>query len=339
MNRKMGILDIVLGLFGFQKAGTCHLRQARQFAQYQDYFGARVEYMKAVQSFKNTGDESGVVRADEEYEAFAQTDPIRKAIIDGLMPRIKETRGILESDITQDAANLEWNDLYREDRDVAKDDIRYALYFAERFGEIVRVKRGRSFQLFLPDDPLIEDAKRGKLPVVKRPDMEYFEKLCERQRTRAKDMFHEGEYRAHLKAKLSADWYRARSVAINAWDPTIIPEILNGQELSAAPRTHVKRALTELGMLDRLGEINATWLEIMQRWAPFLNETYRMVAQRHRELKELRNNDRRAYWDWAATVNSNNMRQVVFMEIPDWHERYERLRDKKDLNRLNRILK
>ena len=33
------------------------------------------------------------------------------------------------------------------------------------------------------------------------------------------------------------------------------------------------------------------------------------------------------------------MRQVVFMEISDWHERYERLRDKKDLNQINRILK
>ena len=64
-----------------------------------------------------------------------------------------------------------------------------------------------------------------------------------------------------------------------------------------------------------------------------------MVAQRYRELEELRTNDRRAYWDWAYTVNTNNMRQVVFMEIPDWHKRYERLRDKKDLNQINRILK
>ena len=208
------------------------------------------------------------------------------------MPRIKETRGILESDITQEAVNLAWHDLYNRYRDLAKDDIRYALYFAERFSEIVRVKRGRSFQLFMPDDPLIEDAKSGKLPVVKYPDMEYFEKLHEKQQARAKDMFHEGEYRAHLKARLSSDWYRARSVAINGWDLTIIPEILNGQELSAAPRTHVKRALTELGMFDRLDEINAAWLEIMQRWSPFLNETHRMVAQRHRELEELQTNDR-----------------------------------------------
>ena len=33
---------------------------------------------------------------------------------------------------------------------VLKDDIYYALYFADKFGHIIRVKKGRSYQLYLP---------------------------------------------------------------------------------------------------------------------------------------------------------------------------------------------
>ena len=35
-------------------------------------------------------------------------------------------------------------------RPVLKDDIYYALYFADKFGHIIRVKKGRSYQLYLP---------------------------------------------------------------------------------------------------------------------------------------------------------------------------------------------
>lgn len=44
---------------------------------------------------------------------------------------------------------MEWPSLYGYDRPVVKEDIYYALCFAEKLGKIRRIKKGRSYELYI----------------------------------------------------------------------------------------------------------------------------------------------------------------------------------------------
>jgi len=45
---------------------------------------------------------------------------------------------------------MDWNAQRYYNRPISKEDIRYVLYFAEEAGLLVRQKKGRSYQLYLP---------------------------------------------------------------------------------------------------------------------------------------------------------------------------------------------
>jgi len=124
-----------------------HLSWARQAEKQGDFLGARMEYLKCVESWKQAGDETELHKATTEYEAFVKRDPIFAKLVSVLFPIIQANSGILQSDITKQAESKEWADLYNYDRPIAKEDIYYALYFADKFGSITRAKKGRSYEL------------------------------------------------------------------------------------------------------------------------------------------------------------------------------------------------
>lgn len=113
-----------------------------------DFLGARVNYMKAVEDLKRSGaPDSAVQAAMEEYAAFVERDPVFAKILSKLLPVISENPGILQSELTKGFPTMDWSDLYAYHRQVSQDDIRYALYFAEKQGRITRTKKGRSYEL------------------------------------------------------------------------------------------------------------------------------------------------------------------------------------------------
>lgn len=124
-----------------------HLNWARQAERQGDFLGARMEYLKCVESWKQAGDEIEMQKATKEYEAFVKRDPIYEKLISALLPLIQANPGILQSDITKQAETMDWAALYSYNRPVAKEDIYYALYFADKFGSITRTKKGRSYEL------------------------------------------------------------------------------------------------------------------------------------------------------------------------------------------------
>lgn len=67
---------------------------------------------------------------------FASRDPLVEDIMALLYPVIKDNEGILQSKIYPFAPEYD------------AETIRYVLYFAYELGDIVRVKKGRSYQLF-----------------------------------------------------------------------------------------------------------------------------------------------------------------------------------------------
>jgi hypothetical protein len=124
-----------------------HLNWARQAEKQGDFLRARVEYMKCVESWKQAGDEVELQKATKEYEAFVTRDPIFEKLIAALLPIIQANPGILQSDITKGAESIDWAKLSGHNRPVTKEDIYYALYFADKFGRIIRTKKGRSYEL------------------------------------------------------------------------------------------------------------------------------------------------------------------------------------------------
>lgn len=84
--------------------------------------------------------------------AFAAADPFFRATLDAALPTIAGQPGIKQAD------------LYRGMSDEKKELIRYVFYFAAELGQIVRVKKGNSYALYLPgqqpDAPAAPTAKK-----------------------------------------------------------------------------------------------------------------------------------------------------------------------------------
>jgi hypothetical protein len=68
--------------------------------------------------------------------AFANEDPLYRTLISQILPLVSAQPGILQTAI------------YPQILSYNEEQIRYALYFAHELGDITRVKKGRSYQLF-----------------------------------------------------------------------------------------------------------------------------------------------------------------------------------------------
>jgi len=111
-----------------------------------------MEYLKCVESWKQAGNVEELAKATAEYETFVQRDPMFEALLSKLLlPIIQGHPGILQSDIVKRTESKDWSELYSYNRPIAKEDIYYALYFAEKFGRIKRTKKGRSYELWAAD--------------------------------------------------------------------------------------------------------------------------------------------------------------------------------------------
>ena len=124
-----------------------HLNWARQAEKKGDFLTARMEHLKCVESWKQAGDDMELEKATKEYEDFVKRDPLFEKLTSVLLPIIQANPGILQSDIAKQAESIEWAAIYNYNRPVAKEDIYYALYFADKFRRIKRTKKGRSYEL------------------------------------------------------------------------------------------------------------------------------------------------------------------------------------------------
>lgn len=129
--------------------GILHIGLARKCKQNNDFLGARMGYLKAVESFKQANATKELDEANKEYENFVKNDPVFIGLLSVLKEGIKINPGILQSEITNKADESNWSEVYKYNRPILKDDIYYVLYFADKFGYIKRIKKGRSYELFV----------------------------------------------------------------------------------------------------------------------------------------------------------------------------------------------
>jgi len=132
---------------GRNEDAILHYEQAQSAEKQKDYLFARVEYMKCIESYKQAGDFDKLALVTKEYEDFVKNDPIFNQLKEMIIPFIRANPGIIQSEITSKFEQSNWQQLYDYDRPVMKDDIYYVLYFADKFGDIFRIKKGHSYEL------------------------------------------------------------------------------------------------------------------------------------------------------------------------------------------------
>lgn len=143
-----GTKSLVIGQL---ERGYKNLRVAQTASDSKDYLRSRLSFMKSVESFKQINAVVELEKVTEMYKKFVMTDPVFKDLAAVLVGKIKKNPGILQSDITSQMEPGDWGSLYDCDRPVAKEDVYYALYFADEFGIIVRKKKGRTYELFVKE--------------------------------------------------------------------------------------------------------------------------------------------------------------------------------------------
>jgi len=118
-----------------------HRESARKYLKDRNYDMARLSFFKWVESVRQqninlSGDLAEELKAaQQEYCEFVIQDPLYLRICDLILYKIRESKGILQTD------------LYKIFPDIAKDDISYVLYFADIQGIIKRTKKGRTYEL------------------------------------------------------------------------------------------------------------------------------------------------------------------------------------------------
>jgi hypothetical protein len=128
-----------------------HIEQARKAEQNKDYLGARVSYMKCIESLKHADVPDELEKAKKEYADFVRREPFFNKLLPFFLEGVKQNPGILQADITKKFEDMDWVELRNSERPFSKDDIRYVLYFSEEFGYLIRQKTGRSYRLYLPE--------------------------------------------------------------------------------------------------------------------------------------------------------------------------------------------
>jgi len=118
-----------------------HLNWAREAEKRGDYVMARIEYMKCVESWKQASIDGSCEKefqaATREYHDFVMRDPLYNSLLKQILPIISSNPGILQKDI------------YDRLPAIKREDISYVLYFADFQGKIKRIKKGRTYELYV----------------------------------------------------------------------------------------------------------------------------------------------------------------------------------------------
>lgn len=120
------------------EAVRLHILQARKAWDSGNYDFARQEYQKTAYAMTQIqGQDWAKEKLKEEQAQFARRDPLYNEIIPLVQAHVAENPGVLQSSI-YGAISYQ------------KDDVGYALYFAALLNDIRRVKKGRTYALYLP---------------------------------------------------------------------------------------------------------------------------------------------------------------------------------------------
>jgi len=120
-------------------------KSARQYLANGNFDMARQCYFNLVESIRQQNiNEDGareeeLREAEKEYAEFSKKDPMYIDVMEKTKPILENRPGIKQTDI------------YNEIPEFTKQDLRYVFYYAEKNGEIKRVKKGRTYVISEPE--------------------------------------------------------------------------------------------------------------------------------------------------------------------------------------------
>ena len=137
-------------LVWLEQATRAHLEVARAARQAGDFETAREEYLKAAQALAQfKGEEWAKASLRQEQTDFARDDPLYQAIVAAVRPIVQAEPGILQTALY---GRLPFG----------REEVGYAVYFANEVGDIRRRKKGRTYEIFPGENSL----NQANLPPV-----------------------------------------------------------------------------------------------------------------------------------------------------------------------------
>jgi hypothetical protein len=121
--------------------GAIYSEKAHGFLREGNFDMARLWFFKWVESFRqenkarNGGLEKELAEAQRQYSEFAKIDPLCLKLCALLIPAIRASPGLLQTD------------LYKIFPQFERGQLSYVLYFAAEHGKIKRTKKGRTYSL------------------------------------------------------------------------------------------------------------------------------------------------------------------------------------------------
>ncbi|MEL5720355.1 MAG: hypothetical protein P1P59_04410 [Treponemataceae bacterium] len=243
-----------------------------------DFLGARVLYMQATETLKNRSSKNNYKKYMPSlqgiYDEFVLRDPFYKKLMQPLLKIITANNGILQSDITKHFQQTDWGVLQAYNRPVLKDDIYYALYFADRFGHIVRIKKGQSYLLYLPGsepEPTqklkqIGSAKDNKIDLSKYSYTD-FAKLANKYEKKAAESYNKQDYTSFINHWLKKRYYTlchatfSISLATNNFDD--FDNYLSQDVFKTDGTTRGTQSFKKLGIQNIIPDMNNAFAEFI----------------------------------------------------------------------------
>lgn len=133
-----------------------HVGSARAAREAGDIDAARAHYQRAAYGFNQLSPEQNEA-LKQEIAGLTRSDPFYLDGLELMRQQLANTPGVLQADLTRGL----------EPR--AIEAARYVLYYADQLGDIVRVKSGRSYRLYLPGQPIPPEPPKPKRPRTKTP--------------------------------------------------------------------------------------------------------------------------------------------------------------------------
>lgn len=118
-----------------------YIGTARAAREAGDIPAARAHYQRAAYGFSQLS-EAQIEALKQEIASLARADPLYLETLPLLREQLLAAPGLLQADLTRQMGGP------------TTEALRYVLYYADQIGDIVRVKSGRSYRLYLPGQPV-----------------------------------------------------------------------------------------------------------------------------------------------------------------------------------------
>nr|DAP42099.1 MAG TPA: hypothetical protein [Caudoviricetes sp.] len=267
-----------------------------------DFLKARVSYMQATEILKNRCSKNEYKQymssLQKMYDEFVLRDPYYKELMYRLLQIIEKNNGILQSDITKDFQHADWGKLQQYNRSTLKDDIYYALYFAERFGHVVRIKKGNSYLLYLPGtEPKHKIATNhdNKIDIGKYSPLT-FSTLANDYEKKASEAYKQEDYISYINYKLKRYYYlhcgAAFSTMIPCDDLNIFEDTLKKNVFPNSGTSRDFQSFKKLGIHDIVPTMNEAFIEFMSNYKQDLFKIKSMMNDYYHKWENMTSFDR-----------------------------------------------